>query len=94
MKGWFDAIAANDAALVLKSRAGFVRTSDSQGMTGLMLAASRGHDEIVNLLVDAEHNLKDNDGKLASNYALNNKRYRVLDTLLQYEWTDSLAEMV
>ena len=94
MKGWFDAIAANDTTIVAKSRLVFMRTSDSLGMTGLMLAASRGHSDIVNLLVDAEHNLKDANGKLASNYALENKHYIILDTLLQYEWTDSLAEMI
>lgn len=62
-----------------------IGSQDKEGMTALMHAAQRGHEEIVSTLVQYEYNLKTKNGMTALMFAAQNNRYKIVEILVEFE---------
>ena len=58
---------------------------DIYGGTALMSAASKGHPEIVKLLIPHESNMTMNDGKTALLHAVKNNNEEIVKLLIPFE---------
>lgn len=66
---WIQAISARNVPAVKSMLERCARRTDSTGMTGLMLAAKRGHLEIVEILAPQESGMLHSDGYTAMMFA-------------------------
>ncbi|KAH0577584.1 Ankyrin repeat-containing protein [Spironucleus salmonicida] len=85
MNTWLYAVQMRDLTFIKNNLYQFIRQQDYKGRTALMYASQYGFEEVVNLVVDAEHNMVDLDGQSATNYATKYQQYKILQILMNYE---------
>ncbi|TNJ26734.1 Ankyrin repeat protein 1 [Giardia muris] len=82
---WFSAIERRDLEYVKNNVVQCQGLRDPGGATALMLAAQRGDDALISILLPYEANMEDADGLPASIYAARASQIEVLDKILEVE---------